>query len=229
MTSGSDGPTVAERSARIVLRPLGNPLPLGFLALAGGTFVVSGLQLAWVPPEGGHDVALILIAFVAPLQLVASVLGFLARDVVAGTGMGVLAGTWLPVGLVILRSPPGATSDALGLLLVIAAVAMLVPAAAAATGKLVPTAVLVTTSVRFAATGTQQLTASSAWEDAAAVIGLVLCALAVYAALALALEDSQRQTVLPVLRRGAGRASLTGNLADQLGHIEREAGVREQL
>jgi uncharacterized protein len=37
-------------------------------------------------------VALILIAFVFPLQLVASILGFLARDVVAGTGMGVLAG-----------------------------------------------------------------------------------------------------------------------------------------
>jgi succinate-acetate transporter protein len=31
--------------SRIMLRPLGNPLPLGFLALAAGTLLVSGLQL----------------------------------------------------------------------------------------------------------------------------------------------------------------------------------------
>jgi hypothetical protein len=39
---------------------------------------------------------------------------------------------------------------------------MLVPAAAAASGKLVPTAVLVTTAARFAVTGIQQLTARGA-------------------------------------------------------------------
>lgn len=38
--------------------------------------------------------------------------------------MGVLAGTWLTIGLVQLTGAPGATSDALGLLLLIAAVAM---------------------------------------------------------------------------------------------------------
>lgn len=227
---GGRGPADAvEQATRIVLRPLGNPLPLGFLALAGGTFVVSGLQFAWVPTEGGDDVALILIGFVAPLQLVASVLGFLARDVVAGTGMGVLAGTWLSVGLVVLRAPPGSPSDALGLLLLVAAAAMLVPAAAAATGKLVPAAVLVTTAARFAVTGVHQLTGSEPWEDTAGVVGVVLCVLALYAALALALEDTRRATVLPVLRRGLGRESLAGGLAGQLGRIEREAGVREQL
>jgi uncharacterized protein len=31
-----------------MLRPIGNPLPLGFLALAGGTLLVSGLQLGWL-------------------------------------------------------------------------------------------------------------------------------------------------------------------------------------
>jgi succinate-acetate transporter protein len=81
----------------VFLRPLANPLPLGFLALAGATLLVSGLQLEWLQPSDGMDVALILTAFVFPLQLVASVFGFLARDVVAGTGMGILAGTWLAV------------------------------------------------------------------------------------------------------------------------------------
>jgi uncharacterized protein len=33
--------------------------------------------------------------------------------------MGILAGTWLTTGLVQLTSPPGSTSDALGLLLLV--------------------------------------------------------------------------------------------------------------
>lgn len=220
---------LVERSARIVLRPIGNPLPLGFLALAGGTFVVSGLQLGWVEPAEGANVALVLMAFVAPLQLVAAVFGFLGRDVVAGTGMGILAGTWLSVGAVLFRSPPGATSDALGLLLVLSAIAMLVPAAAAASGKIVPAAVLFTTSARFAITGLHELSGRAAWQDAAGIVGLVLCAVAVYAALAMTLEDALRRTVLPVARRGAGLESMTGNLDQQLVRIEGEAGVREQL
>lgn len=35
----------ASEATRIVLRPIANPLPLGFLALAGGSFVISGLHL----------------------------------------------------------------------------------------------------------------------------------------------------------------------------------------
>jgi len=219
----------AGRAARIVLRPIGNPLPLGFLALAGGTLLVSGLQLGWLEPQAGTHVGLILIAFVFPLQLVASVFGYLARDVVAGTGMGVLAGTWLSIGLVQLMSQPGSTSDALGLFLLLAAVAMLVPAVASATGKLVPAAVLVTTAARFATTGVYELTASGVWKDVAGVAGLLLCAIALYAAVAMALEDAQRKTILPLGRRSFGAESVGGNLDEQLERIEREAGVREQL
>jgi uncharacterized protein len=218
-----------ERAARIVLRPVGNPLPLGFLSLAGGTLLVSGLQLEWLAPGDAHDVALILIAFVAPLQLVTTVFGFLARDVVAGTGMGILAGTWLSIGLVRLTGEPGSTSDALGLFLLLAGVAMLVPTAASATGKLVPALVLATTATRFATTGLYELTNTATWKDIAGVVGLVLCGLAVYAALAMALEDARHKTVLPLGRVGAGRESLEGGFAAQPGHIGQEAGVREQL
>jgi uncharacterized protein len=200
-----------------MLRPIGNPLPLGFLALAGGTLLVSGLQLRWLSDSQSEDVALILIAFVFPLQLVAAVFGFLGRDVVAGTGMGILCGTWLSIGVVTLTSAPGSTSDALGLFLLLAAVAMLVPTAAAASGKLVAVAVLATTALRFACTGIYQLSASDTWKDVAGVVGLALCAIAVYAALAVALEDARRTTVLPTGRRGAGR------------DVEEEAGIRPQL
>jgi uncharacterized protein len=204
-------------TTRVMLRPIGNPLPLGFLALSGGTLLVSGLQLGWLSDSDGMDVALILIAFVFPLQLVTSVFGYLGRDVVAGTGMGILSGTWLSIGLVTLTSPAGSTSDALGLFLLLAAVAMLVPALAALSGKLVAVAVLGTTAVRFACTGMYQLTVSETWKDIAGVVGLVLCAVAVYAALAIAIEDARRTTVLPTGRRGAGR------------DVEDEAGIRPQL
>lgn len=213
----------------MILRPIGNPLPLGFLALAAATLVVAGLQLGWLEPSQGKDVALVLVAFVFPLQLVTSVFGYLGRDVVAGTGMGVLAGTWLTVGLVALTSPPGTTSDALGLFLLVAALAMLVPAAAASAGKLVATAVLATTALRFATTGLYELTRAGIWQDLTGIVGLVLGALAFYAALAMALEDARRRTVLPLGRRGAGRESVGGNITDQLTRIEREAGIREQL
>jgi succinate-acetate transporter protein len=226
--SAGVSPLVA-RAARIVLRPIGNPLPLGFLALAAATVLVSGLQLGWLATDQGRDVALILIAFVFPLQFLTSVFGYLGRDVVAGTGMGVLAGSWVSVGLVTLTSPPGSTSDALGLFLLVAGTAMLVPAAAASTGKLAAFAVLAMTALRFALTGLYELTASDAWETAAGIVGLVLCALALYAALAMALEDARRATLLPLGRRGAGRAALGGGLEDQLDSIELEAGVREQL
>ncbi|MDX6413486.1 MAG: uncharacterized protein QOH23_896, partial [Gaiellaceae bacterium] len=175
--------------ARVVLRPIASPLPLGFLALSAATTLVSGLQLGWLGAEQGKPVALILIAFVVPPQIVASILGFLARDGAAGTGMGILAGTWLSVALVMLTGRPGATSDALGLLLLVASLAMLVPASAALRGKLVPAAVLCTTSLRFLLTGVFQLTASGAWSDTAGAVGLLLGALAVYAAFALELED----------------------------------------
>ncbi|MEV4422332.1 GPR1/FUN34/YaaH family transporter [Patulibacter sp. NPDC049589] len=227
--SATPGPDLHPVGARVVLRPIGNPLPLGFLALAGGTLVLSGLQLGWVPQAQGRDVALILLAFVLPLQVLAAIFGFLARDVVAGTGMGVLAGTWASVGLVTLTADPGSTSDALGLLLLLAAVAMLVPAAAAATGKLVVAALLTLTAARFATTGIYQLDGSSAWKDVCGVIGLVLCAAAVYTALAMALEDARRRTVLPLGRVGTGRDALSGDAAAQFDGVQHEAGVREQL
>ena len=229
MSAAGERRPAVEQAARIVLRPIGNPLPLGFLALAAGTVLLSGLQLGWLEPRAGRHVALIVLAFVFPLQLLAATLGFLARDVVAGTGMGVLSGTWLSVALVLLSSPPGATSDPLGMLLLVSAVAMLVPAAASATGKLVPAAVLVTTALRFATAGLYEITASGRWEAVTGVIGLVLGALAVYAAAAMAIEDAQRRTILPLGRRAFGAESVGGNLDEQLKRIEREAGVREQL
>jgi uncharacterized protein len=95
--------------------------------------------------------------------------------------------------------------------------------------KLVPAAVLGTAGLRFGFTGLYELTNSSGWQDAAGIVGLLLCVLALYAALAMAIEDSRGRTVLPLLRRGTGRGALEQRFSDQASGLDHEAGVREQL
>jgi len=205
----------ASAPTRVVLRPLATPLPLGFLALALATVCFSALQLGWVPPAEGRIAGLVAVSATVPLQLLASVMGFLARDPVAATGMGVLAGTWGVVGLATLTSPPGSTSKELGVLLITAGLCMLVPAVSAG-AKLVPAAVMGTAALRFLVTGAYQLTGSAGWKATAGWVGLILGLLALYAALALELEGSHHRTVLPLGRRSP---------AEPAG----EPGVRPQL
>lgn len=218
---------VASRT-RIVLRPIGSPLPLGFLGLVGGTVSLAGLQLGWVPQSQHATVGLVMIAFVFPLQLISSIFGFLARDTVAGTGMGVLAGTWLTIGIVTFQMPVVAGNRALALLLFVSAAAMLSPVAAAATGKIVPSAIMALASLRFMLTGLYQWFGSS-WAHVSGWEGIVLAVLALYGALGLELEDTLRRTVLPVGRHGVGRRAIDGSLTDEIHLVGREAGVREQL
>lgn len=192
--------TAEHAPTRVVLRPVASPLPLGFLALTLGTVPFTAVQLGWVAPSEARIAAIGAIAATVPLQLVASVVGFLARDVVAATGMGVLAGTWGTIGLVTATSPPGSTSPGLGVLLVMAGVCMLVPASAAG-AKLVPPSVMTLAALRFGVTGAYELTGSAGWKAAAGWVGLLLGAVAVYAALALSLESTHGRTVLPLGRR----------------------------
>jgi hypothetical protein len=65
--------------SRIVLRPIGSPLPLGVLALVPAGVLMGVLQLGGIPVTETKTVALLLLGFVVPLQLIASVLSFLAR------------------------------------------------------------------------------------------------------------------------------------------------------
>jgi uncharacterized protein len=214
---------------RVTLRPIAGPLALGFFGLAAATFVMSGLQLGWVDSTEGKQVALCILAFTVPLQFTASLLGFLARDGVAATGMGVLAGIWAVIGLITFSARPGSTSDALGLFLLVAGVAMWAPASAAFASKLVPALVLSVAGLRFLVTGLYQLTSNEAWEDTAGVIGLVLAAFAIYAAYAAELEDVLKRPVLPLGRRGRGESAVRGTYAEQIANVAHEPGVRQQL
>src|SRR5205085_12600943 len=123
---------------RVVLRPLGSPLPLGLLALAPAGLLLSALQVGAFSQSETTTVALLVLAFAAPLDAIAAVLCFLARDTLGGSGLGVFAGAWLASGLVLLTSPPNTTSPAFGTFLLAASCAMLVLVAAAAGNKLGP-------------------------------------------------------------------------------------------
>jgi len=193
--------TAPPAGTQVMLRPVASPLPLGFLALALATVPFAAVHLGWAPPTDGRVAAIGAVAATVPLQLLAAVLGFRARDVVAATGMGVLAGTWGTIGLTNLTSPPGAVSAGLGVILLTAGLCMWVPAAAA-TAKLVPATVMALAGLRFVVTGVYELSGSAAWKTAAGYVGLLLGVLALYAALALALEANAGRTVLPLGRRG---------------------------
>jgi succinate-acetate transporter protein len=211
------------------LRPIAGPLALGFFGLAAATFVTSGLQVGWVEPTEGKQVALCILAFTVPLQFTSSIFAFLARDGVAATGMGLLSGIWAALAFATLVGEPGSTSDALGLFLLVGGVAMWAPASSALASKRVVAMVLATAGLRFVITGVYQLTSIEAWENTAGVIGLVLAAIAVYAAYAAEFEDVLKRPVLPLGRRGRGERAVNGTFTEQIANVANEPGVRQQL
>lgn len=215
-------------ATRIVLRPLASPLALGVLALVLATVTLSSVQLGWVPPADRRVAAMTALVATVPLQLVASILGFLDRDIVVGTGMGVLTGTWATFGLATVSTPPGSTNRGLGVLLVTAGICMFVPAVAG-TAKLVPATVMALAGVHFTVGGGYQLTGSATWRTATGCIGLLLGLAAFYAGLALALEGSHGHTVLPLGRRGATLVDLRGEESLAARDLAAEPGVRRQL
>ncbi len=217
----------SPQTTSVFLRPLGTPLPLGFIALAAATTVFGAVQLGWLAADQGRVAAQAALAFTVPLLLLATVLGFLTRDPVAGTGMAVQAGTWAAVGTVTLASPPGTHSAALGVVLLVSAAAQAVSTVAAIT-KLTAAAVMALSAVRFAVTGVADLTANHTWLQAAGVCGLALGVVALFAAMAFELEAAQHP-LLPTGRRGAGREALDDDFVDQTRSVAAEAGVRRQL
>jgi hypothetical protein len=215
-------------TARVVLRPIGSPLPLGFLGLFVATLSFSSVQLGWIPQSQGSTVALAALGLTVPVQLIAAVFGFLARDPVAGTGMGILAGTWATAGLATITSPPGATSPGLGVVLLCAGAAMLVPAAAGRQ-KTIAAAVMALSALRFGVTGIAEISGASTWMTAAGWTGVLLAALSLYAALAFELEGTDRRAVLPLWRRGAAASAVRDDATGQLSDVADEPGVRQQL
>lgn len=228
-TQQSPAPDEAMRATRIVLRPIANPFALGFIGLGGDTLVASGIELHWIPPSDHTHASIIIMVFAPTLQVIACVFGFLGRDAVAATGMGVLAVTWELIGLTLLTSPPGTYSTSLGILLFLSATGVLLSAAVAALSKWVPAIVMGLTGFRFLTAGLVQIFGRAPWDTISGALGCALAAAAVYGAISLEMEDIRRRTILPTGRHGAGELALEPYLSDQIGSVLNEAGVRKQL
>ncbi|MFI5708824.1 hypothetical protein [Kribbella sp. NPDC051620] len=213
----------------INLHPIGGPMSIGLYGLAAATLSLAGLQLGWISPREGPNVALTLIGFAFLAQFLAAVLSFLGRDGAVATAMTVLALTWLVTGLMLHRSAPGATSDALGLFLLFTGTAMILAAVTAATSKLVTAAVFGLAAVRFLVAGGYELSGSQAWERTSGVLGLLLFVVAIYAAFAAGLEDAMGRTILPLGRRGQGKVAMHGSLLEQVSQVPNQPGVRTRL
>jgi uncharacterized protein len=221
-------PTRAEDLTRIVLRPLASPLPLGALALAMGSILLSALQLHWIDASNAQQVALVVLVFVVPLEVISAIMFFFVRDVTLATGFGLLTGSWAATGVLLESGQPGQRSQVLGLLALAVAVALIVPAACATWSKPAGALLMVVAAVRFGCTGIYELGAGPTWQTVAGIIGVVLVGTALYGAAAFALEDARHRPVLPVSRRSTGEAAMSGDLDRQLVDLPTEAGVRQE-
>jgi uncharacterized protein len=196
--------------------------------MVAGT-LLSLQQLGAFPVREGRTVAALILAFAVPLQVIATIFAFLARDTVAATGLGLFAGGWLGTGVAMLTTEPGATSKALGVFAIALAVAFVSVIAGATFGKVGPAAVIAVGSVRFVLTGIFELTGSAGVRHAAGVVGCGLVLTALYSAVAVTVEDVGGRRRLPIGRRGRAAAALEGPLPTQVERLEHEAGVRDQL
>jgi uncharacterized protein len=227
----SNGRAPAEATvARVTLRPIGSPLPLGALALVPSGLLLAGAQLGWFSLADQKMLPLLRLGFAVPLQLVSSVFAFLGRDALVGPGFGIFTGTWLAFSLASLSGPPGKTSPLLGVFFLgIAAIFVMLTGGGIVGGKAAAGAVILMGSARFLLSGLYEILDSKGLEHAAGIVGLVFVVVAAYVGFASLLEDSARHSILPIGRRGPARDAFEGGLSAQLAELEHEAGVREQL
>lgn len=217
-----------HEQTRIVLRPVGSGLPLGFFSFGIGMLLLGCQEIGCIPVAEQRDVGLLLATFVFPLELVATVFAFLARDTLGGTTLGLFTTSWLALGLAEFDTPPGSKSVALGIYLFGFAVVVSLLALLSTMGKPFFSVLLTIATVRMVLSGLFEVGAGKAVFQAAGGFALALAALAMYGGTALSLEDAHQRELLPLFRRGQARESFK-NFEGQLERLEAEPGVRPQL
>ena len=95
--------------------------------------------------------------------------------------------------------------------------------------KVLPSLVLTLAGVRFLLTGVYQLTASPTWKTVTGIVGLVVCACALYCAVAALYQDARGRDVPPLMRRGGARTSEAAATGVEVEQVASEPGVRGQL
>lgn len=223
----SDGRRHAAQT-RIFLRPIGSGLPLGFFSFGIGMLLLGCLSIGWIPVAEQRQVGMLLISFVFPLELVATVMAFLARDTLGATTLGLFTTSWLALGWAYISSTPGATSTTIGIYLFGFATAALLLALLSILGKPFFSVLLTLAVTRMVLSGYYEVGGAHEWLKVSGGFAIGLAALAMYGGTALGLEDARQRAVLPLFRRGAAVSAFSGFEA-QLDRLEAEPGVRQQL
>jgi succinate-acetate transporter protein len=217
-----------REQVRIMLRPVGSGLPLGFFSFGIGMLLLGSSAIGWIPVSEQKDVGMLLIAFVFPLEFVAMIMAFLARDSLGATTLGLFTTSWLALGWLDKTSPPGSTSVTVGIYLFGFATVALLLAVMSVRAKPFFSVLLTLATARMVLSGYYEVGGSIGWYKVAGGFGIALSALALYGGVALGLEDAQQRELLPLFRRGPAQEAFSG-YQKQLERLEAEPGVRQQL
>jgi succinate-acetate transporter protein len=211
-----------------MLRPVGSALPLGFFAFGIGMLVLACQGLGFIPVDEQKTGGMLLVSFVFPLELVAVVFAFLARDTLGATTLGLFTTSWLALGWIQITGEPGATSVTVGIWLFGFSTAVALLATLSMLGKPFFTLLLALSVCRQVLSGLYEVGGNVHLYRISGGFGLALAALAMYGGTALGLEDARQREVLPLFRRGGAEKAFDGFEA-QLERLEAEPGVRQQL
>jgi hypothetical protein len=204
-------------------------LPLAFFAFGVGSLMTSGLQLGLIPQQESRELDLIFGAFVFPTMLLAAVMAFFGRETLGATALGLISFSWLASALVEYVASPDPTTSALGVFDLALALVLLCLGAIGLLGKPLLSVIILLAFFRYGLNGVYELAASGSAQVASGIVGCIIFLFSLYGGLALGLEDALHRTVLPFGRRGEARRALEGDLSEQVGPVETEAGVRKQL
>lgn len=213
---------------RIMLRPIGSGLPLGFFSFGIGMLLLGCSAIGWIPVLEQKNVGMMLMSFVFPLELIATIMAFLARDTLGATTLGLFTTSWLALGWADYASLPGVTSVTLGIYLFGFATAAFLLAVMSTLGKPFFSLLLGAATARMVLSGIWEVGGSHEWYKVSGGFGIALAALAMYGGAALGLEDARQGELLPLFRRGGAEQAFHG-YEEQLGRLEAEPGVRQQL
>ena len=217
-----------QKMVRVTVRPIASALPLGCFAFGIGNVLLSAFSLHWLPMAESSLVASILLAFVAPLELIPCILAYLARDTGGATAMGIFAMSWVIQALELLHSPAQPPSRTAALFLALLALCLVILTLASLPGKPLLCVLLSIACLRSLAASSVAFGAH-ALAPTAAVLGLLLATFAFYSGLGFLLEDVRGTSLPMTFRRGAAKAAMEGDMHQQIERIFTEAGVRQQL
>lgn len=219
---------MADIPVQIVLRPYASSIPLASFAFGVGNALYGAHLLQWIPASETLILAVMLLAFVAPLELGPSFMAFLARDGGGATTFAIFGAVWVVQGLQLLMHAPQ-QSHTLGIFLLCVVLCLTLLGALSVRDKPLMGVILLLSAVRTCGAAAIAFRAMPILSTVTGAASLLLTVLAFYSAFAFLQEDVTGKLSPLTLRTGAAKAAMEGSLEDQKDSLEREAGVRKQL